>query len=127
MGEILNRQLWRRLLVICGLSAVAVTAPLLDLYGRNPEVFVANRTDAAEMVLFGLIAAFAVPALSFLLLLAAEWIGGRSPEIAYAAIVGVLSVATGFVVSRQMIPENDVWSLVLALGLAAAVWYLVHR
>lgn len=127
MGEILNRQLWRRLLVICGLSAVAVTAPLLDLYGRNPEVFVANRTNAAEMVLFGLIAAFAVPALSFLLLLAAEWIGGRSPEIAYAAIVGVLSVATGFVVSRQMIPENDVWALVLALGLAAAVWYLVHR
>ena len=127
VGEILNRQLWRRLLVVCGLSAVAVTAPLLDLYGRNPEVFVANRTSAVEMVLFGLIVALAVPAFCFLVLLAAEWIGGRSPQIAYGVIVGLLSLATGFVVSRQVVSESDVWAFVLALTVAAIVWYLVHR
>jgi hypothetical protein len=127
VGEILNRQLWRRLLVICGLSAVAVTAPLLDLYGRNPEVFVANRTSAGEMVLFGLIVALAVPFLSFLVLAAAELIGGRSPDIAYAVIVGFLSLAMGFVVSRQVVTESDVWALLLALLVGVVVWYMVQR
>jgi len=127
VGEILNRQLWRRLLVVCGLSAVAVTAPLLDLYGRNPEVFVANRTSASELVLFGLIVALAVPVSAFLVLVAAEWIGGRSPEIAHAMIIGLLSLATGFVISRQVVPDSDVWAVVLALALGAGVWYLVHR
>ncbi len=127
VGEILNRQLWRRLLVVCGLSAVAVTAPLLDLYGRNPEVFVANRTSAGEMVLFGLIVALAVPAFSLLVLVAAEWIGGRSPQVAYEVIVAVLSLATGFVVSRQVISESGLGAVAVALALGAFVWYLVHK
>lgn len=127
VGEILNRQLWRRLLVICGLSAVAVTAPLLDLYGRNPEVFVANRTSAGEMVLFGLIVALGVPVITFSVLVLAEWIGGRSPEVAYAVIVGLLSVATGFVVGRQVVSDSDLWAIVLAIGVAGVVWYLVHK
>ena len=127
MGQILNRQLWRRLFVVCGLSAVAITAPLLDIYGRNPEVFVANRTSAGEIFLFGLLVALAIPALSLLVLLAAQWIGGRVPDVAYAVITGLLAVATGMVVSRQLAPESTVWAIVVAVGVAAVVSFLVRK
>ena len=56
-----KRELWHRLLVISGLSAAAVAAPLLDLYGNSPEVFVANRSTGGQIVLFGLLVALASP------------------------------------------------------------------
>ena len=53
--------------MICGLSVAAFAAPLLDIYGRNPEVFVANRTTPGEIVLFGLLIILAVPAVALVI------------------------------------------------------------
>ena len=36
--------IWRRVLVVCGMSAVAFAAPLLDIYGRTFE-----HTDRNEL------------------------------------------------------------------------------
>ena len=47
-----------RSLVILGLSGLAVTQPLLDLFGRNPEFFVAGRYNAGQIVWFALVVAF---------------------------------------------------------------------
>ena len=41
-----------RALVILGLSALAVTQPLLDLFGNNPEFFVAGNYSTSQIVLF---------------------------------------------------------------------------
>ncbi|HJS72489.1 MAG TPA: sulfatase-like hydrolase/transferase [Acidimicrobiia bacterium] len=123
MGET-GTSIWKRLAVIGGLSAVAFVAPLLDLYGRNPEVFVANRTSVVEIVLFAVGICAIIPALSWAVLAAADAFGGRAPTIAYRSISALLALATGFVVSRQVLPESTLGAVALALGIAAAVYWL---
>jgi hypothetical protein len=113
--------------VISGLSAAALAAPLLDIYGRNPEVFVANRSSPREIFLFGLLITLVVPALSLLFLWIAARIGGRVPNIAYAVIVGALAVAIGLVISRQVLPDSTVLALAIAVGVTVIVVLMVRR
>lgn len=118
--------MWRRLAVIAGLSAVALVGPVLDIYGQNPEVFVANRSNALEIVAFGLIVAFVVLLLSFALLALAGIIGVRASEIAYKVIVALLAVGIGLVVSRQMLPDSTVPALLVTVAIAGVVFWLVQ-
>ncbi len=113
--------------MIGGLSAAALAAPLLDIYGRNPEVFVANRASPGEILLFGLLITLAVPVLALLLLWIAGRIGGRIPDIAYAVIVGALAVAIGLVVSRQVLPDSTVFASAIAILVMVVVILMVRR
>lgn len=126
VGSTKHRSLWRRFLVICGLSAAAVSAPLLDIYGRNPEVFVANRSSGLEIVLFAVIVAFALPLLSLGLMWVAESVGGRAPSIVYMVLVVLLAGATGFVISRQIFSEDSLPAFVTAIAITLLV-VLLHR
>lgn len=113
--------------MICGLSAAAFAAPLLDIYGRNPEVFVANRTSPVQIILFGLLIALVVPAAALVILLVADRIGGRAPDIAYKVIVGVLAIAIGLVISRQVLPASTILAIAIALGVMLVVVLMVRR
>lgn len=117
----------RRLAVIGGLSAVAFAAPILDIYGKNPEVFVANRTSRVEIFVFGVIMALLIPLLSWAVLALARAIGGRAPAIAYRSIVVVLAAGSGMVISRQTLPDNALAASLLALATAAFVYWLVKN
>jgi len=117
----------RRLAVIGGLSAVAFAAPVLDIYGKNPEVFVANRTSRVEIFLFGVIVALFIPLLSWAVLALARAIGGRAPAITYRSIVVVLAVGSGMVISRQTLPDDTLAAGLLALATAAFVYWLVKN
>jgi hypothetical protein len=119
--------MWKRLAVIAGLSAAAVVAPLLDLYGKNPEVFVANRTSVLEIFVFGVGTALIVPLAAWALFALAAAIGGRAPDIAYESLVAVLAMATGFVVSRQILPDNTIAAVLVALVASWIVFWLVHN
>lgn len=110
----------RRVLVIAGLSTLAVVWPILDIFGRNPEVFVANRTSAWQMVGFALLVGLAVPVLASLLVWSLEQLSPRAGLIGYWAVVAVLSAAIGLVVARQV--TQALW---LTLLLVAFVFYLV--
>lgn len=116
----------RRLTVLAGLSAIAVVAPLLDLYGKNPEVFVANRTNTAEIVVFGLGVVIFVPLVSWGVLAVARLIGKRAPDRAFAALVGILALSAGFVVSRQIIPDHTLGAVGLAVGIGLFLFWLVR-
>lgn len=119
--------MWRRLAVISGLSAVAVVAPLLDLYGDNPEVFVANRTSTDQIVIFGLGVALIVPLAAWAILAAAEAVGGKAPLVAYRSLVVGLAVAAGLVVSRQMQPDQTLFAVLIALLAAALIYWAVFN
>lgn len=111
--------------MIGGLSATAFVAPILDLYGKNPEVFVANRTSTSEIFLFGIFVTLLIPVVSWGVLAVADAVGGRAPAIAYRSLVAILAFGVGLVVSRQVVPESTVVALVLTLATAAAVYWLV--
>lgn len=118
-------QLWKRLAIVAGLGAVAFVAPVLDLYGKNPEVFVANRTSTVQIVAFGIGVALLIPMLAWAILAIAEAIGGRAPGIAFRTIVVVLALGAGLVVSRQVFPENTLGAVLVTVGVAALLYWLV--
>ena len=114
-------RLWHRFLVICGLSAASVAAPLLDLYGKSPEVFVANGSSAGQIVLFSLLVSLTIPLLALVLLAAADKVGPRTSNIVYLFLLIPTAVATGLVISRQLVADSSVGASVLALGIAALI------
>lgn len=118
-------RLWKRLAIIAGLGAVAFVAPVLDLYGKNPEVFVANRTSTAQIVAFGVGIALLIPLLAWAILAIAGAIGGRAPNIAYRTMVIILALGAGLVVSRQIAPENTLVAVLITVGVGAVLYWLV--
>ena len=112
--------------MVSGLSVTAFAAPLLDVYGRNPEAFVANRTSPIQIVLFACLATFGVPILCLGILAAADLIGPRTSQVTYLVLVIALAAGTGLVVSRQAAPDTTWVALLLALAVLVAV-LVIHR
>ena len=127
LGRLGKDSMSRRLAVIGGLSAVAFAGPILDIYGKNPEVFVANRTSRAEILLFAVIVALFIPVVSWAVLAAARAIGSRAPVFAYRSIVVLLAVGSGLVISRQTFPDDTFAAILLALVAAAFAYWLVRN
>lgn len=76
--------------VTAGLAAVAVSQPLLDLFGRTPDYFVANNSTDA-MILAWAIAVALLPATAVVLLgLAANLGGPRICRVAHRSLVALL-------------------------------------
>lgn len=126
MGKPRKKVVLRRALALTGLSAVALAAPVLDLYGRNPEVFVANRAGSLQIVTFGLVVALILPVLATSALLVAEMVGGRAPDAVFGVLLAVIGLGVGAVVSRQLLPDHSVAAVAAAAAIAAGVTVL-HR
>jgi hypothetical protein len=127
LGSRPSSSTWRRLAVISGLSAVAFVAPVLDLYGDNPEVFVANRSSTPEIFIFAIGVSLVLPLLTWAVLAAANAAGGRAPEWSYRGVVAILAIAAGLVISRQMQPDHTVLAVLVALVSAALILWSVLR
>ena len=127
LPKIDRRRVWRRSLVILGLMTAGVAAPVLDLYGRNPSVFVANRSTPEQIVFFGLLVTFTLPLVSVIVLTITEKISARAADIAYYILVGVSAAATGLVISRQVVPENTLGAVALALAIMVVVLLVCRR
>ncbi len=119
-----STSIWKPLAVITGLAAVAFVAPILDIYGRNPEVFVANRTTGSELFLFAFVVGLFIPALALLALAIARLVGPTAFKITYRVLIGVLSLATGFVVARQIVPDETLLAIGMALAVAGLLYWL---
>ena len=119
-------RLRRRFLVVAGILGAAVAVPLLDLYGRNPEVFVANRSSRWQIALLGVVVTAALPAAALLILAAADTAGDKIGTITYHLIVGASAIALGLVVARQIAPDHD-WAAVAAAAAVAGATVWLHR
>lgn len=122
-----RRRIWRRFLVVFGLLTAGVAAPVLDLYGKNPSVFVANRSSPSQIVLFGILVTLALPLIALLILVITDRIGRRTADIAYYVLVGIGAAATGMAISRQLIPDDTLGALAVAIGVTALVLLLRRK
>jgi hypothetical protein len=121
--EGLGRTLWTRTLVILGVSSVAVVQPLLDLFGNNPEFFVAGRYSATQIVVFALIITLVPPAVGIALVAAATAVNRVAGTISFSVVVGVFAVAFMMVLARTigLDPAWIVFAAALALGAGLVV------
>ncbi len=107
------------LLVILALTGLAVAQPLLDLFGKNPEFFVAKDASARDVVIFGVAVTFALPAVLMAIEAVAFLASRRVGRVVHSAFVGLLGAALGLTVVRQF--GLDATVVVLGLGAAAGV------
>jgi hypothetical protein len=76
-----------RVVALVGLVGLAITQPVLDLMGQNPEFFVAGRYTGAQIVEFGVLVAV-VPALAVAgVFLLANLVDRRAGDVAYSLLL----------------------------------------
>jgi hypothetical protein len=104
-----------------GVAGLAITQPVLDVFGRNPEFFVAGRYDTPQIVVFALVVAF-VPGLAAV---AAVRLAGlvhpRAGEVTFAVALAGLAFLFGLVVLDQLGVDDPLPVFAGALALAGLV------
>jgi hypothetical protein len=126
-GAELARTVGRRAAVVLGLSGLAVAQPLLDLFGRNPQFFVAGNYSDAQIVLFALAITLVPPAIAVGAIAVATVIDRRAGTVVFAVAVAVLGAAFALAVLRNVGVDRDVLVWVLAVAAAFGVAFLVVR
>ena len=82
----------RRLLELVALTGLAVTQPLLSVFGRSPDYFIFRVAETRDIVLFAVLIAL-VPALGLWLVeLGIGLFGARARDRSHMAILGALAV-----------------------------------
>lgn len=100
--------------VLLGLWGLAVAQPLLDLYGRNGELFVAAHQRAGAIVAFALTVTLVPP----LLLTAVEAVALAVHRRAGRIVHAVLTAALGTVLAATLLRRADIDATLLVLLLA---------
>ncbi len=122
-------ELRTRAFVILGLSGLAVTQPLLDLFGRNPEFFVAGNYSSSQIVWFAVLIAV-VPALAGIAVtVLATLIDRRLGKVVFGVVAAALATAFALGLLRTLGVDRVVVVAVIAvlLGVGAAVLVVRRR
>ena len=109
--------------VLLGLAGVAITQPLLDLFGRNPTFFVAGGYGRRQIVAFALTVAFVPALLLFLVSAAPGLVNRRLGAWVHGVAVGTLAGLFGLVLARTLgvDPPWAAMSLAVLVGIGTAV------
>lgn len=113
--------------VLLGLWGLAIAQPILDLFGRNAAYFVVGRLTKVEIVLFGLIVTFALPAALLLIELVLYRVSTRVGRVFHLICVGVLGGLLGATLARHVLADADVAMIVAAPLVAGLVVLGVSR
>jgi hypothetical protein len=115
------RPLLPRLLALWALFGVGITQPVLDLYGNNPEVFIAGRATRTEIILFALVATRGPLVLATIVLLGTKLLfGDRAQPIVFIGLLGVAGFTAASAVFRQLFPGTDI-TVLMAVGVAVGL------
>ena len=107
---------------ILALSAIAVSQPLLDLFGRNPEFFVAQDLSASEVILFAVVLALGLPAALITAVAAVATVSERIAALAHHLLMAGLAGLFGLVLlGRNQTSVLIGGALAIGVGLAVAV------
>lgn len=112
--------------MLVGLAGLAITQPVLDLMGRNPEFFVAGRYTASQIVAFGVVVALVPSAVLVTAFAVVRLVHAGAGDVVHAALVAALGTLFGNVLSRGLGFDGAAVAVVASL-LGAAVALLVLR
>jgi hypothetical protein len=116
-----------RAFIILGLSGLAVTQPLLDLFGQNPEFFVAGNYSRGQIVWFALLIAVVPPLVGIVATTLATLVNPTFGKVMFVTVVATLATAFGLALLRTLGLDQFVLVAVLALLVGAGVAALVLR
>lgn len=106
---------------------MAISQPILDLYGRNVTVFSAAKLSTLEIAGFIVLVSI-VPAVAAAVIdRFTRQLGAKVNESARLVLLGVFSLLLGLAVARWVGLDSDVGSGALAVGFAIAVPWAFDR
>ena len=131
MGGLRGRELLRfaaiAALIFLGVSGLAVTQPVLDLVGSNPEFFVAGNYSTTQIVTFALVIALLPPLVGILVVVGAAFVNRRAGSVALAGVTAVFAAGLVLAVLRSL-GVDAMWLVAaVAIGLALTAGWLVGR
>ncbi len=97
----------RPFLIFTGLFGMGVAQPILNLYGNNPEVFIANRSSFLQILTFALSVTFAPPLLAGAAWWVARKIDHRFGVFMEMVIITIAGFLLASVVSRHLSASSD--------------------
>ncbi|MDD9372074.1 MAG: hypothetical protein PV358_18275, partial [Acidimicrobiales bacterium] len=100
-----------------GIAGIAITQPILDLFGRNPTFFVAGNYGWGDIVAFALVVALIPGLVAVLVTASMRLFGKRAGMIAHRVGVAVLAGLFGLMLARTL----GIDAAMAAFGLAVAV------
>src|SRR5687768_17666345 len=115
------RELGANALVLLALASLAVTQPVLDLFGNNPEFFVAGDQSPIEIVLFALVVALVVPAVAVAVEIGATAIRPDVGEVTHRVLVALLAAGFGLTLARGLGLGGTLLPILVAVVVASAV------
>src|SRR5688572_22339847 len=80
-----------RLLALLGATGVAITQPLLDVFGKSPETFIFRHAHREDLVVFALFVALVPPLVVWLVGVGASMVRPRRRLAVQGASVGLLA------------------------------------
>ncbi len=107
--------------VLFGLAGLAITQPMLDLFGNNPTFFVAGNYGRRNTVTFALVVAILPAVAVFAATAPFRLVDRRSAALAHGVGVGLLAALFGLVLWRTIGIDAAVPVLALAAVLGAVV------
>jgi Sulfatase len=113
--------------VLVGLAGVAITQPILDLFGRNPTFFVAGGYGRRQIVAFALTIAFVPALVAFVVSAVPGVMDRRLGAWLHSVAVGGLAGLFGLVLGRTLGVETLWPAVLLALLVGVGVAVLESR
>lgn len=118
-----HRPLLGRLLTLWGLLGIGLIQPILDLYGNNPEVFIAGRAGAGRILFFVAVVTFGPLLVCAVILLVAARLGGNAGALfAYRVLLFVTGFVAATAVVLQVLPDSNLATPIALLITAGLVW-----
>ena len=116
----------RRAFIILGLSGLAITQPILGLFGDNPQFFVAGSYTTTQIVAFGLLVALVPPLVGIAITAVGTLADRRVGAVAFAVVISVLALAFALALARTLGVDGmlaaSALAVLLAAGIVLAVW-----
>ncbi len=113
--------------VIFGLAGLAVTQPLLDLFGRNPTFFVAGNYGRRQVVAFAVVIAVVPALVVFLATALPGLISRRVAAVAHGVGVAFLAGLLGLVLCRSLGLDPVLLALPVALAFGIGIAWAEAR
>ncbi len=118
---------WReRALVLFGLFGLGIAQPLLDLYGANPEVFIANRSDTGQIVGFALVVTLVPTAVTLGVIAAVQAANAAAGRVAMTLALAGAGFLAFSAVLRHLLPDSNA-ALFFAVGAAVLLVWAAGR
>ena len=114
-------------LELLALATVAITQPILDLYGRNLPIFATAKVSEIEVAIF----LFAVAVLPTLIAVAIEVLVGfirrGALDLVHRTLAGLLGTIFGLAITRQIGLSIDVVAFIVSVGIGVGITTALHR